>query len=519
MKNPKRRISVAILIVSLFLTACSPEPASSTKQSPVSLERLKEHLEYLASDETEGRMTGSDGYKKAADYAAGQFSSFGLAPGWTGDDGKKTYLQPVPFIRYRYGLNNILTIKTNDEIKKFNAESRKFEVLCPGKGSLDIQQAQPVFVGYGIYEPDLGWDDYAGLDVEGKILIMMMNLPESSNQPEEMPTSVLQKYSDGRNRDVFRIQTIIEKKAAGAIIVPDRNFLRFWDRVLAQRKRINFTPAEDYRGVGHAEPPIPIILVHPDIAEDLFAGAGFNPVSGEGEYRTHIMNETGVALRIDVTKETFNCYNVIASLPGTDPERADEFVTVGAHLDHLGKEGNVVFYGANDDASGCAAVLQIAEAVAANPLPRPVIFVLFTAEETSFFAGSLHFIAHSPVPVENIMVNVNLEQLAGKNRTVRGAEGYGPESFRESFLAAEKRAPKLDVPYYPWESRLSVIGGSDTWSFYLKDVPGVLIGAGGFPEHHTPQDNLDLIDFEHFQKVTLFIYEFIRELGNTEKEI
>ncbi len=519
MSNLVRRISVAILIISLALTACRPEPASSTKQSLVSLERLKEHLEYLASDETEGRMTGSDGYKKAADYAAGQFFSFGLDPGWTGVDGKKSYLQPVPFIRYMYGPDNVLTIKKYDEVKEFNTESRKIVILNPGKGSLDIQQTQPVFVGYGIHEPDLGWDDYAGLDVEGKILIMMMNLSESINQPEEMPTPVFEKYSDRKNRDILRIQTIIEKKAAGAIIVPDRNFLRFWDRVLAQRKRINFTPAEDYRGVGHAEHPLPIVLVHPDIAEDLFAGAGFNPVSGEGEYGTYMMNDTRVALRIDVTKETFNCYNVIASLPGIDPAKEDEYVTVGAHLDHLGKEGDVVYYGANDDASGCAAVLQIAEAVAANPLPRPVVFVLFTAEETSFFAGSLHFIAHSPVPVENIMVNVNLEQLAGKNRTVRGAEGYGPASFRKSFIEAKKKVPELDAPYYSWESRLHVIGGSDTWSFYLKDVPGVLIGSGGFPEHHTPEDNLDLIDFEHFQKVTLFIYEFIRELGNTEKEI
>jgi len=514
-----RKISVAILIVSLILTACSPKQDTSTKQSPVSLERLKEHLEYLASDETEGRMTGSDGYKKAADYAAEQFSSFGLDPGWTDVDGKKSYLHPVPFIRYMYGPDNVLTIKTNDEIKEFNTESRRIVVLNPGKCSLNIQQARPVFVGYGIHEPDLGWDDYAGLDVEGKIVIMMMRLPESNDQAAGMPTPVFQKHSDRRNRDVLRIKTIIEKKAAGGIIVPDRNFLRYWDIVFNQRKRVNFTPTEDYSGVWPAEPPIPIVLVHTDIAEDLFARAQFNPVSREGEYGTYVMNDTRVALRIDVTKETFNCYNVIASLPGTDPEKEDEYVTVGAHLDHLGMQGNVIYYGANDDASGCAAVLQIAEAVAANPLPRPVVFVLFTAEETPIFAGSLHFITHSPVPLESIMVNVNLEQLAGKNRTVRGAEGYGPESFRESFLAAKKRAPKLDAPYYSWESRLQLVWGTDTRSFYLKDVPGVLIGSGGFPEHHTPEDNLDLIDFEHFQKVTIFIYEFIKELGNTEKEI
>jgi len=477
----------------------------------ITIAGLTGHMNVLTSDEMEGRLTGSPGYKKAADYAAEKFTSFGLEPGWTDGD-KKSFLQPVPFIRYHFGLNNTLTIRKDGKTKKYARRQEDFELFYAGEGNENIPLGSPIFVGFGIHEPEIGWDDYAGLDVSGKIVILMMGF-SPKNSDIQMPMRVRRKYSDRIKGDLLRFSAAIEKNAAAIIVVPDKGFSDNWDNIMSQRKRFNFIAAERYGLLRQKEYPVPVVVVNKNLAGKIFKKKDFNPITGRGNYSTFVMDGIEVGLTVDASKEHFNCYNVIAVLPGTEPELEDEYITVAAHLDHLGKNAFIIYRGANDDASGCVLILEVAQALAQNPNRRPVMFTLFTAEEAGHY-GSLHFLEHPPVPLEQIALNINIEQIGSKHRNVKGIWGIGPPSQRELLFSAHKKVEDIELSFDGIDSQVRVIQGSDTWSFYLKKVPAILLGSGGFPEHHSPGDTIDLIDFDHLYKATLLVYEYILEIAN-----
>jgi Zn-dependent M28 family amino/carboxypeptidase len=245
----------------------------------------------------------------------------------------------------------------------------------------------------------------------------------------------------------------------------------------------------------------------------LFKDGGFEPITHEGDYRAMEMIDIELGLSIDIEKEVIDCYNIIGILPGTDPELSHEYLTVGAHLDHLGRDGEIIYYGANDNASSCVLILEVANVLAKNPLKRSVVFILFTAEEIGHF-GSLHYVAHPAVPHDQVRLNINLEQIGAKTRNVDGIWAIGPASEEATFLSIGEKVTGIELGYDDIESQVNVISGSDTLSFYLKQHPAIILGSGGFPEHHQPSDNIDLIDFNHLYRATLFVKAYIEELGN-----
>jgi Zn-dependent M28 family amino/carboxypeptidase len=245
-----------------------------------------------------------------------------------------------------------------------------------------------------------------------------------------------------------------------------------------------------------------------EYAAEFFSSAGLEPAwtgsDGKGTFFQPVPSPQA---------EVPDCRNVVALLRGSDPTLRSEFVTLGAHLDHLGVAGGVVHPGANDDASGCAAVLEAARVLAAAPPKRSVLFVLFTGEETGFWSGSGEFVKHPPVPLDKVVMNVNVEQIGSRHRTFPGIWAFGPMSLKAPFDAAAARGPDYQTRYqginpYPLE-----ITGTDTEVFALYQLPAILLGSGGFKEHHTPQDTIELIDFEQMTKATAFIIDYVRELA------
>lgn len=508
----KKILIIAATAVLISLPCCQRQKVEIPPDTEaITISGLQRHMNVLTSDEMEGRLTGSQGYKKAADYAAEQFASFGLEPGWPDGD-EKSFLQPVPFIRNNFGPNNAFTTRRNGRTKKYTPGRKSYELLYPGEGNENIPLSSPVFVGYGIHEPELGWDDYAGLDVGGKIAILMMGF-SPRNSDIQMPMKVRRKYSDRIKGDLLRFSAAIEKNAAAIIVIPDENFANNWNRIMSQRKRFNFVASQSYGPSSPGEPPIPVVVANRDLVGRIFEKKDFNPIAERGDYGTFVMEGIELGLTVNASKEYFNCYNVIAVLPGTDPKLDSEYITVAAHLDHLGKNAAVIYRGANDDASGCVLLLEAAQALAQNPTRRPVMFILFTAEEAGHY-GSLHFLEHPPVPLWQIALNINIEQIGSKHRNVKGIWAIGPPSEIESLYSAHQRVEGIDLNFDNIDSQVRVIQGSDTRSFYLKEVPAILVGSGGFPEHHSAGDTIDLIDFDHLYKATLLVYEYILELGN-----
>jgi hypothetical protein len=150
------QVLAAVVLSVVFLTSC--EENISVVSDDIPLDNLRRHMEFIASEETEGRMTASEGYKKAADYAVEQIKSFGLEPGWVDASGSKSFYQSVPFIQIQYGKNTVLSVRNDGKIEELSMGPSTFLVANPGKGPLNIPLHSPVFVGYGIHEPELGWD-------------------------------------------------------------------------------------------------------------------------------------------------------------------------------------------------------------------------------------------------------------------------------------------------------------------------------------------------------------------------
>lgn len=248
-----------------------------------------------------------------------------------------------------------------------------------------------------------------------------------------------------------------------------------------------------------------------DYCAQFFSSAGIEP-GWTG------LEETAVFFQ-SVREGKIDCVNVIARLPGSDPRLQNEYITLGAHLDHIGKNWLGRQYpGANDNASGCAAVLEAARVLAANPPKRTIIFVLFTAEEFGHI-GSQHFVKNPPVPLDRVLMNVNLDQIGSYHRDYPGIFAFGPPSQRSTFESAGRSVFGTWVLLENIQDHLPAVRESDTWSFLQAKQPAMIVSSGGFPEHHTSKDSVALIDFDHLTSATSAIISYVRELAGADDTI
>ncbi len=515
MKHNYPKNSKTLFFVMLMVFFYGLKGATAQKVESIQIENLRKHMGFIASDDTEGRFTGSAGYKKAADYAANVFREAGLSPGWTNEKGEESYLQPVPFVRYNYGTNTSIIIRQSEKNRTFEHSASNFVVLNPGTQYKNIPLVSPVFIGYGIHEPERGWDDYAGMDVKGKWVIVLNGIPPVDLIDPIFPDNLRKKYADGKICDSLKYNAFIKHEVAGVIVLPDKYTAENWEIEAIRKYRFNYIyyAGADVNWKVTPEPILPYILVHPELARILLSGQAYDPIANKGSYHSYILDNIEMSVNIDCKKESINCYNVMAVVPGTDPSLKNEYITVGAHLDHLGKIGNHVYNGANDDASGCVIILEAAKAIALNPTRRSVIFVLYTSEE-QYLVGSMYFLKNPPVPVKQISLNINIEQIGSKNRDYPGIWGIGSPQLRKSFKKAGHSYIETDFKFEPIEKYYDAINTCDLWSYCQKGIPAIMLSSGGFPEHHTPQDKINLIDFDHLLIATKFLYSFVIELGN-----
>lgn len=218
-----------------------------------------------------------------------------------------------------------------------------------------------------------------------------------------------------------------------------------------------------------------------------------------------------------VQEGKIDCVNVIARLAGSDSQLRNEYITLGAHLDHIGKTRLGKQYpGANDNASGCAVVLEVAKLLADNPPKRSIIFVLFTAEEFGHI-GSQHFVKNPPVPLDRLLMNINLDQIGSRHRDYPGLFAFGPLSQRTPFESAGKSVFGTWVLLEDIQDHLPAVRESDTWSFLEARKPAMIVSSGGFPEHHTLQDSVALMDFDHLTRATSVIISYVRELAGGDE--
>jgi Zn-dependent M28 family amino/carboxypeptidase len=384
-------------------------------------EHIRWHVRYLSHDLLEGRGTGQRGGDIAAEYIATQFAEYGLKP--AGDHG--TYMQKVPLV-------GITTLpETQFSVVPRQGETMNLKPLDEYVAFDQTQQALSdvdadiVYVGYGIEAPEYNWDDYKGVDVRGKVLLMLVNEPPSDD-PKFFKGKALTYYG----RWTYKYEEAARKGAVGVILVHQTEMASYgWDVV-----RNSFSGEKSFLKI--QGPALQVASwVHLDVARRLATASGmdldklikdaqsrdFHPVSLGAKLKAHMVSKI----------RNFESNNVVAMLPGSDHKLAEEAVIYTAHYDHFGirpdMPGDNIFNGAQDNATGCGILLELARAfgTAAQRPHRSILFAAVTAEEQGLL-GSEYLGLHPPIPAGKITLDLNYDDVkplgAPEEVEVSGAE-------------------------------------------------------------------------------------------------
>lgn len=448
--------------------------AAMATDDPTATRRVQAHTTFLADDLLEGRGTGTRGYALAARYVAGQFARLGLEPG--ADNG--SYEQPMKFLEatnqleagklvVRHGGQEDALIPINDMVAVANPSVTSATITAPA-----------VFVGFGVHAPELGYDDFAGVDLKGKIAVVLLGAPK------KFPSTQRAHHSSSEHKRMLAVK----HGAVGfvTILPPWEEGRSPWAVVVAQAR----FPAMRLLDATGA-----VVDGYPQLKAGAFvnrAAAGrLLAASGRTAEAMFAQAEKGEAQSFDLkaeltlggaaTHRTVESANVLGWLPGTDPALTRQPVVVTGHLDHLGIgapiNGDAIYNGAMDNAVGIALILAAAEEIAAGPRPaRPVLFAALTGEEKGLL-GAVHLARHPPARVERFAANVNIDMPLFP-APVRSLIAWGAEHTTLGALTAAAAARTgFTVTPDPLPEE-TIFVRSDQYAFVRTGVPAIYLSTG-----------------------------------------
>jgi hypothetical protein len=437
-------------------------------------------VEFLASRSLAGRLAGSPGYMKAARAMARSFRSLGLLPG--GEDGffqrLEVEYEEIPEARLGLFLPGAAT--------RFLELGPDF--TCRGlTGSGDFT-APAVFAGYGVSAPEKGYDDYAGLDVRGKVMLVLKEPPPFRMDSLGWGSGLLPRP---------KARVAAAHGALGMLLV---------SRPLQAEPQKPIGSLLE--GDGPEDARFPMLQVSDSVAQGMLKPAGLDLAALEAEIdstkspRSHALP---VSVRVDVRAHYHArqpSVNVVGFLEGSDPALRGQAVVVGAHLDHVGSQGDLYFPGANDNASGSAAVLALARAFARPDLRprRTVFFALFSSEESGL-QGSRRFVERPPVPLETIVAYLNLDCVGVGDSIQVGGGKTSPKLWRIA-RDLDRRGARLTIEE-TWGG-----GGADAAPFAEKKIPTLYFASRYSYRHlHLPSDTPATLNPRLFEALTRLAYQ------------
>ena len=487
----KYQLSAAFILGCTVGTACAvaaaaepaPQlglpPAVNSAMQGIDAGRIAAHVRFLADDLLEGRGTGTRGGDIAANYIATQFALYGLKP--AGDNG--SYLQKVDFVGVKTqpattaslqpAQGNALTLKLADDFVVGDQSQAD---------SVDVD-APIVFVGYGIEAPEYSWDDYQGVDVKGKVVLVIVNEPPSQD-PKFFNGEALTYYG----RWTYKFEEAARKGAIGALIIHRTDLASYgWEVV-----RNSWSGEQVYLG-NDKDPKLKAAAwIQYDVARQVLAASNLNidaalMAAGTRNFKAR---ELPVRFRAHIVSKVrkFQAVNVLGMLPGTHGGQA---VMYSAHYDHLGidpaQSGDNIYNGAVDNGTGCGILLELAHAYAhsATRSPSPVLFAAVTAEEKGLL-GSNYLGKHLPIPAADIALDLNYDAIlpigVPQSVSVTGAErtSFYPtvEKTAKSFGFAIQADPQPGAGHYY---------RSDHFSLARAGVPAFSVNTGVKYAGHPPE--------------------------------
>lgn len=481
------RMIPALVLASIAVGAA---PALRAQSGAITADELRNYVRYLAADELEGRRTGTDGNLLAAGYIAGAFAEHGLEP--VGGH----YFHYFPYLAtVKTGPGNSFQLTVPNRV--FNlALGSDFTPL--GFSSSGTAESELVFVGYGISAPDQKYDDYAGIDVRGKIVVVMRHSPAGDDFHDPL-------YQLGTFPS--KVLAAKEKGAAGIIIVD------------VNEEESSLIPLSLNRGFTDAG--LPIVSVLPSLFRDLRDPAGRDllaiqkHIGKEKKPDSFMMRGFKAAVTTDVTLEKVNAPNVLGMIPGNDPAVNDELIIVGGHFDHLGHGGEgslhgdsrpAIHNGADDNASGTAGVMALARHFAeTRSNRRTLIFMAFNGEEEGLL-GSAALMENPPFSADKVAAMINLDMIGRLSGDSLIVQGTGTSPAWDALL------DKINTPGLTMSRVKDGYGPSDHSSFYVKNVPVLFFFTGLHSDYHRPSDDWNLVNYSGMEKVLTVVGNAVREI-------
>lgn len=469
----------------------------------ISSDRLYQHTKYLASDELTGRLSGTPGAEKAAEYIAREFARLGVSA----PDGYQKYQQTFSFVSgIDLGRNNQLAIGSGAD-SGLGRELRLSQEFMPTAFSVSGHfQGGAAFAGFGISAANLNYDDYLDLDVKGQFVFVLRYGPDGNDQHSQFHRHHALRY---------KALTAREKGASGIVYIDDQE--EFSKSTLSKLRY----DAE------FADSGIAAVAVSLPVARELFRTVGQDldglkkSIMAGKKPRSVSLPNLYLSLRTELHKITKGTANVVGVLHGNGDRLKEEAIVIGAHYDHLGlgemgslseKRGHEIHNGADDNASGTAGLLELAKvfALRREELKRSLVFVAFSGEEEGLL-GSKHYVSHPPIPLEKTVAMVNMDMIGRMkgNRLTVGGSGSSP--LWKELLGRLEQGSRLELKYDD-----DGYGPSDHASFYAKDIPVLFFFTGVHQDYHRPTDDYDKINLAGQQAVLELVFEAVMNVSQQD---
>ena len=467
----------AVVAGAVALVGCAATPRhDEAALAAIAQGALEAHVRFLASDALEGRMTGTRGYATAAEYVASQFRLIGLEPA-----GTEGFFQPVPYAAAQIDAERS-RVRLHRDGRSRTLVWKKDWIAGADVLREHVQARAPaVFVGYGVQAPELGHDDYAGLDVRGKLVVFLLGAPKGfAANPRAHYSSTVAKEA-----------VAAAHGAIGTVVLRDAHSAQKyrWEHIANNAGRVASMKwvAADGKAADYLPELRASIVLSEDAAAKLFEGAPRSHAdilaanrAGEPVPTFALRGEIEVDRRGTVSRQASP--NVLAVLRGSDPALAAEHVVYSAHLDHLGVgaavNGDTIYNGAFDNAMGVAMMLETARAFAAmNPRPRRSILFAAVGGEERFLLGSDYFVHYPTVPVRQLVANINLDNPLVLFPMAEVVAFGAEHSTLGAAVDAAARAEGLRQAPDPMPDEVVFIR-SDQYSFVRQGVPSVFLRPG-----------------------------------------
>jgi aminopeptidase YwaD len=487
--NPLNYIIRNLLVLVLFFLF------SIQGISQVTVRELQYHIKYLSSDSLKGRLTGSPGDSLAAEYIKGKFLSYGLIP-LTGDGFQRFKVTR----RVVAGKANALSVNRINYVVGKDFTPRAFS-------SNKELKSEVVFTGYGfnISGDSLKWNDYNGIDVKGKWVLILRGDPETDN-----PKSKFIPFSADRDKALVAK----DMGAAGVLMVSGVGY----------DSQDTFDPL----GTEGYSVDLPVLRIKREIADIILSGskntiAALEKKLNDTRKPFSFSTKTDVNGKAEIVRELANTRNVVMLLPGEDPKLKDEYIILGAHFDHLGMGGPGsgsraldtigIHHGADDNASGVAMMLGLAEKFAKTKgsHKRSILCIAFTGEEEGLL-GSKHFTDDPGINLTKVNAMINLDMVGRLNETNNlQISGVGTASGLKNLVYA-----KTDTSVIKITLSNEGYGPSDHSSFYGKNIPVLFYFTGAHMDYHTPTDTWEKINYKGMVEISDLIFSMSKELASSD---